>query len=90
MFWQMTYSKQRHVTKKLQNHTCYLTRMLDTIQHGAAADNYVRIANRLHLIENFKRLLGLLKLGSEIRFYKLRRWKPSSRECIDSSIKHDQ
>lgn len=25
--------------------------MLDTIQHGAAADNYVRIANRLHLIE---------------------------------------
>ena len=31
MFWQMTYTKHRHVTKKLQSHTCYLTRMLDTI-----------------------------------------------------------
>ena len=72
MFWQMTYTKHRHVTKKLQSHTCYLTRMLDTIQHRAAADNYVRIANRLHLIRNFKRLLALLKLGSELRFYELR------------------
>lgn len=72
MFWQMTYTKHRHVTKKLQSHTCYLTRMLDTIQHRAAADNYVRIANRLHLIRNFKRLLALLKLGSELRLYELR------------------
>ena len=72
MFWQMTYTKHRHVTKKLQSHTCYLTRMLDTIQHRAATDNYVCIANRLHLIRNFKRLLALLKLGSELRFYELR------------------
>lgn len=57
MFWQMTYTKHRHVTKKLESHTCYLTRMLDTIQHGAAADNYVRIAYCLHLIQNFKPLL---------------------------------
>lgn len=85
MFRQMTYTKHRHVTKKLQSHTCYLTRMLDTIQHGAAADNYVRIANRLHLIKNFKRLLALLKLGSEIRFYELRECHLT--ENIDSSIK---
>ena len=52
MFWQMTYTKHRHVTKELQSHTCYLTRMLDTIQHGAAADNYVCIANRLHLLKH--------------------------------------
>lgn len=52
MFRPMTYTKHRHVTKKLQSHTCYLTGMLDTIQHGAAADNYVRIANRLHLLKH--------------------------------------
>ena len=55
MFRQMTYSKYCHVTKKLQSHTCYLTSMLDTIQHGAAADNYVRIAYRLHLLKHLNR-----------------------------------
>ena len=85
MFRQMTYTKHRHVTKKLQSHTCYLTRMLDTIQHGATADNYVRIADCLHLIKNFKPLLGLLKLGSEIRFYEL--CESHLAENIDSSIK---
>lgn len=55
MFRQVTYTKHRHVTEKLQSHTCYLTRMLDTIQHGAAADNHVRIANRLHLLKHLNR-----------------------------------
>ena len=85
MFWQMTYTKHCHVTKKLQSHTCYLTSMLDTIQHGATADNYVRIADCLHLIKNFKPLLGLLKLCSEIRFYEL--CESHLAENIDSSIK---
>ena len=85
MFWQMTYTKHCHVTKKLQSHTCYLTSMLDTIQHGATADNYVRIADCLHLKKNFKPLLGLLKLGSEIRFYEL--CESHLAENIDPSIK---
>lgn len=49
--WQMTHTKHDHVTEELQCHAGYLTCVLDTVQHGATADNYVCITNRLHLTD---------------------------------------